>query len=147
MSWCAAPESPNNSSKCTDLATQQRLGDLAQPADQLEILAPGEERIDVRFLGHVSKTSAKRNHVARDVVAVEEHDAVGRVEEAGDHLDGRRLARSVRAQVADDLAGTHDEAHLVDGGNPVESLGQLADFEHRDWLVWSGARSLYHTTW
>ena len=54
----------------------------------------------------------ERSERARDVaqvVAVDEHAAVGRVVEARDELGERRLARAGRADEGDGLAGRHDQ--------------------------------------
>ena len=45
--------------------------------------------------------------------AEEEGLAAGRRDEAGEHLDGGRLARAVGAEEAEDLAALHVEAHAL----------------------------------
>ena len=52
------------------------------------------------------------------------HAAGRRVDEAEQHPDRRRLARSVRAEEAEDAAGGHRQVHGVDGGSRAEPLGE-----------------------
>jgi hypothetical protein len=44
-------------------------------------------------------------------------------------LDRRRLSRPVGAEEPEDLASLSRERHVVDGGDAVEALGQMLDFE------------------
>src|SRR6185312_549860 len=55
---------------------------------------------------------------------------VGRMH-ARDALDQRRLARAVVAQERHDLARSDLPAHVVDGGQAAEALGEVADREDR----------------
>jgi len=50
-------------------------------------------------------------------VAEHRHLAAGGVEQAGEHLQRRRLARAVRAEEADDLARLDLERDAVDGAD------------------------------
>ena len=54
--------------------------------------------------------------------------AVG-LAQAGDRLDGRRLAGAVRAEDAEDLALLDGERHAVDGRVRAVVLGELGDFD------------------
>ena len=53
------------------------------------------------------------------------HRAAGRAHEAGHRVDDRGLARTVRADQADDLAGAHLEAHAIDGDHRAEAHGEV----------------------
>ena len=49
--------------------------------------------------------------------------------DAGDAFDQRRLAGAVVAEERDDLAGIDVPAHVVDGDQAAEALGEIADGE------------------
>src|ERR1700731_2640501 len=67
--------------------------------------------------GHVF---AQKNDIAR-----------GRAFDAHDRLHRGRLAGTVGADQAEDLAGAQIEVEVLDGGEPAEALGKPADFENR----------------
>ncbi len=56
--------------------------------------------------------------------------AAGGRQEGGEHPHGRRLARPVGAEEADDLPSAHREAHPVHGPDRVIMLRQPLDFDH-----------------
>ena len=62
--------------------------------------------------------------LAGDVVAVEDDPAGGRLVDAGEHVEERRLAGAVRADQADDRAARDREVDVVDGDEPAELLAQ-----------------------
>ena len=49
-------------------------------------------------------------------LAVDADLAARRLEQPGDHVDGRRLAGAVRAEIAEHLAAAHREADVSDRG-------------------------------
>src|SRR4051812_45186461 len=83
---------------------------LAQAADQLEMLAAGEERIQVRLLGDVAEAPPEGHEIGRDEPALEEDVAVGRLDQPRQHLHRRALAGPVRAEIAEHFARPDDEA-------------------------------------
>ena len=64
-----------------------------------------------------------------DVGAVDQDLALGRLLEAGDHPQRRRLAAAARAEQREELALADREAELVDGGEVAEALGDLAQLD------------------
>ena len=68
-------------------------------------LARGQLLVDERPVGDEAERGLRRLGLGRQVVAVDEDAAGGRLEQAGDHADGRGLAGAVRAEEAVDLAG------------------------------------------
>jgi len=59
---------------------------------------------------------------------VDDHLAVRGDEDAGEHLDRRRFACAVRAEVAHQLARLNGERHAVDGAhNAILAREQVAD--------------------
>ena len=63
------------------------------------------------------------------VLAVEQDAAVGRVLEAGDDAQQRRLAAARRAEQRDELAGRELEADIVERDEVAERLADVADFD------------------
>ncbi len=55
----------------------------------------------------------------------------GRVLEAGEHPQQRRLAAAGAAEDREQLALQDVERNVVDGGDAVEALGDLADLDQR----------------
>jgi hypothetical protein len=82
-----------------------------------------------RALRQVADLALGLARPARDVVAADRDAARGRHEEARDHLHGRRLARAVGPEEAEHLAAAHREAHVVDGREGAEALGEVADLD------------------
>jgi len=73
---------------------------------------------------------AKTHRVSRDVLAVEEDGSCRRFEQAGEHLRGRALPRSIGSEIANHLASTYFKADVVDDCDAVEPLHQVSRFEH-----------------
>src|SRR4029450_8157087 len=67
--------------------------------------------------------------LAGDLVAVEDDHAPGRLVDAGDHVEERRLAGAVRADQADDRALGDGEVYAGDGDEPAELLAHAGRFE------------------
>src|SRR6185437_15826910 len=88
-----------------------RLGDLKAAHD-------AEPRAPVR--GH-----------PRDVPPLEGDAAAVHRQRAGYTIDQRRLARAVRADEPEPLAGLHRDAHLVERQESPEALGETVDLEER----------------
>ena len=74
--------------------------------DEANVVANRQFAEDARFLGQVADTGSSSlvHRPVGCVFLVEEDVTLGGAHEAGDHVEGRRLARAVRAQEADDLA-------------------------------------------
>jgi hypothetical protein len=90
-------------------------------------------RIEVRFLGHVAQPALERGQVVDHAASVEKNLAVTRFEQSHDHLHRGAFARPVRPDVAEDFPRPDGKADIVDRRNPLESLGEIADFEHGFW--------------
>src|SRR6185503_7914905 len=67
-----------------------------------------------------------------DVVAGDPGPASRRNQEAGEHADGRRLARPVGPQEAEDLARVDLEADVIDGDERSERTGQVKGLDDGD---------------
>jgi hypothetical protein len=75
-------------------------------------------RIQVRLFGDVSKTLTIPDAVAADRFTIEQDLAAAWFNEADDHLERCRFTRAIRTEIAGDFAGGHDEADIVNGGDP-----------------------------
>ena len=78
-----------------------------------------EEAIEAKIFDH-SRWDSKGN----------EH-WLTRVDEGGDEFHGGGFTRAIRSQVAGNFAASRLETDTVDGGDSGESLGHVAQFEHR----------------
>jgi hypothetical protein len=109
---------------------EDAAGKAAQAAGELEVFAAAEVGIEVGLLGDVAEAALEALQVAADILAVEEDASAGRLEQAGEHLDGGALAGAVGAEIAQDLARADGEADRVHGGGTDEGLGEIKGFEH-----------------
>ena len=66
---------------------------------------------------------------ARDVAAVDQHDAGVRPLEAGDQPEGRRLAAAGRPEQRQELAFDDGQVERVDGGDVAEAPGDAAELD------------------
>jgi hypothetical protein len=66
-----------------------------------------------------------------DLGAIEQDRAAARRKRAGEHVEDRAFARSVRPDQAKDLALIDAERYVVDGGEAAEPFHQPADLQHR----------------
>lgn len=106
------------------------LLEASQTTDELQVLKTAEVRVDVGFVRHVSERRTEAGHILADVLALEEDVASARLKDAGDDLDRRRLAASVGAEIADDLARCDVEADAVDGRYAAIPFGEVLDREY-----------------
>ena len=83
-------------------------------------------RIELRLLRHVAEPLPVRNAVALDGLALKEDLAVGRLDEPGDHLEGGRLTRAVRAQVAGYFTGAGRETDILDSRSTGIHFGNVS---------------------
>jgi hypothetical protein len=90
-----------------------------QPAAEADRRPDAFEGIGVQFLRDQADLAARGAIVADDVVAVGEHGARARIDDAADDVDQRRLAGAVRAEQREDLAAGDRQ---VDALERVESV-------------------------
>src|ERR1700739_1475482 len=95
-----------------------------------EVFDTGEMVVEIRFFGDVAHTPLVSDEIVVDGFAFEEDVARGHLDQAGDHFDGCGFAGAVGSEVAGDFAWAGGEAHVIDGGNSGEVLGNAAQFEH-----------------
>jgi hypothetical protein len=91
------------------------IGRLAEQAAAERHRRPdGLERIGRQFLRHEPDHFARRAVVIADVVAADRHAPFGRRDDAADRADQRGLARAVRPEQREDLAGADVEVHVLE---------------------------------
>src|SRR5690606_34979491 len=106
---------------------QSRIRLLAEKSAAVAHRIPhGLEGLDMQFLRHKPDQGACGAIVADDVMALHADGAAGRIDEAADDGNERRLARAVRSEEREDFA-VHDlEVDRVKGGKPrIIDLGKL----------------------
>ena len=103
---------------------------MEQARVQVEVLANRQLGIERERLRHVADAHARAHVAGVDRTAEQRRLARGRRQQPGQHLHGRGLAATVRADEAEDLAALDGEAHVVDGGEVAEAAGQVARDDH-----------------
>ena len=111
-------------------APDDGVGDPAELADEREILRPGQVGVEDGLLGDVANLRLVSQQIVADVLAVVEHGAARRLQQAGDDGDRRGLARAVGSEDAEDAARGDVEADVPDRGNGRVVLRQAARLEH-----------------
>jgi hypothetical protein len=100
-----------------------------QPAEQDQVLAPGEVLVDRGELPGEADERADGVGVLDDVVAEHAGAALVRREQRGEHADRRRLARAVGAEDAVDGAARDLEVDAVDGPGGAERLAEAVGLD------------------
>ena len=114
--------------------------DAIDAAEEAQVLDHREVVVERELLRHVADVLAHPLGLARDVEARDGRSSAARPQEAAQHADGRRFARAVGAEEADDLAPPRLEAHVVDGDEIAEALDETVGDDPD--LAFGGARSL-----
>ena len=107
-------------------ASASRRAEAVELRRVAQVLAPGHAAVEPDGVGQVADPALD---LARLPGGVEAHDrgfAGGRLGQAEEHQDGRRLARAVLAEQPEDLARVDLEVEPVDRGERAVLLGQAA---------------------
>ena len=98
-------------------------GHAAEQPDVLEGAGHARLGIDVVVVEALEPiTGAKR--------MIEIHRSLGRLVEAGDAVEHGCLAGAVRPDQRGDVLTSDIEGHVVDGGEPTETHGEVLDLEY-----------------
>ena len=97
------------------------------------MLGDGETEEQAPVLGDVrdAELRARARLHPLQILPLEADHAVHRADEAGDGAERRRLARAVRPEQGDDLAGRDVEVDVADHRGAVVPGGQAFELEHR----------------
>jgi hypothetical protein len=121
-------DDPDQLEQLVDAGAQVVAGEALDPPLEHEVLSPGRLAVDARLLRDVADRAADAVRLPDRVVAGDERAAGVRLRQRRQHADGRRLARAVRAEQAEDLAAAHGERHAREGLDlPVALLQPLRD--------------------
>jgi len=130
-----------------------RIGYAIEPRDEFEILPHRQILIEAEALRHVADMPLDLVGVPADVVAeASALAAVGR-QQAAQHADGRRLARTIRPEEAIDRAASHLHRQIADHLARAERFRQAAHIDGDVALARSvghglrGVRHSAHFTW
>ena len=107
---------------------------LEQLRDRRDVLRDRQVREQPDLLDDVADAPAQLvRRAVGDVLALEPDDAARRLDDAVDHLHGRRLAAAGRTDEHDDLALRDDEVELAHGGLGLSrvALGEPLERDHR----------------
>ena len=104
---------------------------MEEPHVQIEILPHSELAIERKRLRHVADAPARVDVMRVRWLAEQERLAIGRRQQAGEHLHGRGLAAAVRADEAEYLSALDGEAHAINGGKIAKTAGEVARRDHR----------------
>ncbi|CDN43449.1 hypothetical protein BN871_CZ_00200 [Paenibacillus sp. P22] len=109
---------------------QQLAPQAVEAGEEGHVLVGGHVVVDGQVLRHDAQV---RLGVAAMLAAVLAEDADltrARLQQRGDHVDRRALARSVGAEEAEDFAFLHVQSHIVHRDEIPEFFGQTLNFQH-----------------
>ena len=86
--------------------------------------------VDVGPVGYEPERTLCAFRVRRDVVAIDDDAAGGRLEETGNHSNRRGLASAVRSEETMNLAGADVEIDPVDGHERAVLFLQILNGDH-----------------
>jgi len=107
-----------------DARGERRTGHSVEPAVELEQLAPAQPVVEAEVLGQESQLGTRVAVAERRA----EHGGVPRARghQPEQHLQRRRLARTVRAEIAEDVATVDRQVDVVDGNELPVALDETA---------------------
>ena len=105
---------------------------LLHLGSHLDVVAGGEraEQLETLERPPQAEAGARMGPEAGDVLLAQQHLAVGRALESGDHVEQRRLPGAVRPDQPMDLPGRDLERDAIEGLQPSEPHRDVADREH-----------------
>ncbi len=106
-------------------------GHAVELAVEAQVARGREVRVERRVLEDEADVAAHRRALAHDVEARDARLALARVRERAEDLDRGRLARAVRPQEAERLAGVHGQVEAANRLDVAVALDQPAGFDDR----------------
>ena len=104
---------------------------MIQVGVKVEVLPQRQLRIERERLRHESHPPPGFDVAGIHHAAKEPGLPLGGRQQSGQHFHGGRLAATIRAKKAKNLAALNAEAHLIHGGEIPEFLGESLRFDHR----------------
>src|SRR5258708_3655405 len=106
------------------LRPRRRAVEPEQRREEQEVLLGGLPLVEAGLLGEDADRGPDLLVLPAEAVTGDLGGPAGRRDERAEQAQGRGLARAVRAEEAEDLALSHLEVQLLDGGQTLESLRQ-----------------------
>ena len=103
---------------------------VIEHAVQFHVLVGRQLAVETRVLKDDAECAAGFDLFRDRIHAVEAHRPAGRPLQRREHLDGRRLARTVGSQERENLTRGDVERHAVNGFHLAECLDQVFDVNH-----------------
>ena len=113
-----------------DRRVERAAAQVVQRAEEAQIVARAQLVVKREILRHQADAALARIRVARQPASGDEHFAALRRDEPRDYRHGRRLARAVGTQQADESSGLNRERHVVDGHERAECLAEVMNRQH-----------------
>src|SRR5215469_8029250 len=98
---------------------------------QYKVLPHRELGVERERLRHEAHAPTRLDIAALDRLSEQQRGTLGRRQESGEHLHGRRLAATVGAQKAEDLAALYAEVDVIDRGEGAEALREPVGLDGR----------------
>src|SRR5262249_6503257 len=99
--------------------------------EQLEVLAPGQIRIEPRCLDEAADSVESVRQLVLRVAPEQPRASAVRPQQAEQDAHRRRLARAVRAEESVDVPGTNREVDSIDGEDVAVAFEQAAGLERK----------------
>ena len=107
------------------------VGDPIDAAVKRQIFQHGQVIIDCKFLRHVSRARSHLFALFERVESQHGRVAVAGFEQSEQHADRRRLARSVRTEIADDFARAHFKVDVIHCDEFAEAPREIFNLDDR----------------
>ena len=103
----------------------RKIGPAAQPAQEANQLPAGHVFVEAQLAGQIGDVAAGLDALVPAFVPGNEGPPRGRLQETEHEPEGRRLARAVRPQKAEDFPGAQLEVQALEGPEVAVILGQM----------------------
>ena len=120
---------PDELEHLVDAAAPDGGSESVQCCEELEVLLPGERRIEADLLRRQPDASPHLGRVADRARAEYQHVAARRQQQGGEHGERRRLARAVGAEEAERLAGGDLQGDPADRLEAPEAAGEINELD------------------
>ena len=114
-----------------DSLPQRRPVEAVQLADEIQQLAASHPAVEARILVQVANVARQLAARPADPHAGHRARACGRGGEAGEEAQGRRLARAVGSEEAEDAAARDGQGQVIEGDYAAVALGQAGGGDSR----------------
>src|SRR5260221_8065325 len=103
-----------------------RIGQAVDATVEPDVLSNGEIRVQAEALAHVADVAPNLQTLRTHIESGNVRLALGRRQQADEHLDGGRLAGAIGTEKAEYFAGTNVEGDVIDRDERSEPAGEVA---------------------